>query len=149
MTTVLVLALALSAFQVEYIIWAHYPGSDIQQVSPTSHPAVEYEWRIEGWEPKVFGSEETSNEVSAMGNRILDALGTSTTDSEWDFFGRLVPITEMNIEQFEEMMKQLILVRGKRDNVAFEWSVPEDVPVLRILVFDPAMISLYSEGHPE
>ena len=144
MSIVVVLSLALSASQVEEIIVDQFPEYEVQQVIPTSHKAVEYEWRIEGWEPEVFGREATPRELAAIGNRILDALGTRTSYSEWDFFGLLNPELDA-----EELMKHRILLRGKRDNVAFEWSASDGSPALRILVFDPAMISPYSEGEPE
>ena len=48
------------------------------------------------------------------------------------------------MEHFESGRPSIL--RGKRDNVAFDWGVVDGSPALRIVVFDPDMISLYSEG---
>ena len=53
--------------------------------------------------------------------------------------------SERDVEAVREIMENRILLMVKRDNVAFEWSVPEDVPALRIVVFDPDDLEDHSE----
>ena len=69
MSLVMLLALGLSAYQVEEIIVEQFPNHDIQQVIPSSHITVEYEWRIEGWEYKAHRN--TGNEVVEGSRSVL------------------------------------------------------------------------------
>lgn len=123
MSVVLILALALSAGQIEKIIVDHYPDHEVFQVIPPSHPSVDYEWRIEGldFSRGIY--------VNFVGEQILKALGTSE-DAKWErgglwFVGRDPWDDPTGMPEF----------MAKKDNVGVSWDL--ETREGRIVVFDP------------
>ena len=108
---------------------------------PTSHRAVEHEWRISHWErndPSHLRSARFLLDVLPdVGDKILEALGTPL-DTEWEWSGEFVA----RIRSVENLEGYSCLV-GKKGNVVLIWGVGENGMAARILVFDPDMIPLY------
>ena len=123
MSAVLALALALSAVQVEEIIVDDFHPSQVFQVIPSSHPAVAYEWRIEGVE------DFRGLYLAYVGEQILKALGTST-DTRWKW-GGLWFVGRDPWEDPTDMQEMM----GKKSNVGFVWDL--ETREGRLFVFDP------------
>jgi hypothetical protein len=129
MNIVLALALALSAAQVEEIIVHDFHPSQVFQVVPPSHPAVAYEWRIEGV------GERRGLYLAHVGEQILKALGTSR-DTKWKWGGLMFE----GRDPWEELTDMAEMM-GKKSNVGFVWDL--ETQEGRLFVFDPETMADY------
>jgi hypothetical protein len=123
MVTLIALALALSAGQVEETILQRFEPSAVTRLAPAGHPAVAYEWRIEGVERPY--------ELEAVGERILSALGT-TTSAPWEREPKDL------LERYTPKNPVIQFMMGAKDNVGYSWDRAKLEG--RIVVFDPARI---------
>jgi len=133
MSIIMILVLALSAGEIEEIILEQYERSQVLRVIPPSHPAAEYEWRIE---PR---NADDLRGLEVVGDKVLAALGTPT-NTPWEH--RFPRLSERDATGNPAVI-------AKKANVGCFLTMDTETQEARFLVFDPERIPTYSEEGSE